>query len=121
MLHGEFEAREVVTRTVRKNKEGLAIATKPTGVRLQDCKIALFHHSIIPLFLHSIILPFHYSAPKAHAPLAHRIPLFPIDYFPISVRIFSISSITRFIFFIVRSNGCDVVMSTPAVFKRLTG
>ncbi len=111
MLHGEFKAREVVTRTVRKNKEGLAIATKPSAARLQDCKITRLHYSIIPLFHHSTIPSFHYST----------IPLFPIDYFPISLRIFSISSITRFIFFIVRSNGCDVVMSTPAVFNRLTG
>ena len=41
------------------------------------------------------------------------------SYFPIRSSIFSISSITRFIFFIVSSKGSEVVMSTPAFFNKL--
>lgn len=36
-------------------------------------------------------------------------------------RIFSISSMIRFIFFMVSCNGSAVVMSTPAFFSRLMG
>ena len=42
------------------------------------------------------------------------------NYFFVS-NIFSISSITRFIFFIVRSNGSEVVISTPAFFNNSIG
>ena len=40
---------------------------------------------------------------------------------PLAARIFSISSITRFIDRIVRSSGSSVVMSTPASFSRSIG
>src|SRR6185295_4626111 len=40
---------------------------------------------------------------------------------PIFVSAASISSMMRFIFFIVRSSGSDVVMSTPASLRRSIG
>jgi hypothetical protein len=42
-------------------------------------------------------------------------------YLPLLARIFSISSITRFIDLIVRSSGSSVVMSTPASLRRSIG
>lgn len=64
-----------------------------------------------------------FERPAALGGLAEKIflPPTPNDYRFIRASSLSISSITPFIFFMVMSNGCDVVISTPAFFRRSIG